>query len=119
MENNEIVNTTKETVNTTKETVLTAYKNGNNEVKAALKNMFPNVFEEDKYFDLERLCGPIKQTLFDTDLSRDAGFFGSGFMLVRNEFEYKGKAFYLSNDYDWDLRFDSSHTLCLIPTKKQ
>src|SRR4030042_6231309 len=107
-------------VNTTKEKVLTAYKEGNEETKKSLKNLFPKVFEDNQYFDLQTLCNnwdpPI---IFDTAKSCKAGFYGNNFMQIRNAGEYDNRAFYLSGEYDWELKHDTSQQLCLIPTKKQ
>ena len=33
-------------------------------------------------------------------------------------YNYKDKAFFLSDDYNWEIKTDSDGTLCLIPTKK-
>jgi hypothetical protein len=38
---------------------------------------------------------------------------------VRFEHEYKDKAFYLNENYNWELKKDSVGLLCLIPTKKE
>jgi len=36
---------------------------------------------------------------------------------IRKYEEYTDKGFWLSNDYDWEIKTDSDSELCLIPTK--
>lgn len=38
---------------------------------------------------------------------------------IRKYEEYTDKGFWLSNDYDWEIKTDSDSELCLIPTKKK
>lgn len=40
------------------------------------------------------------------------------FMAIRSVGEYKNKAFYLSDRYNWDIKTDSTGALVLIPTEK-
>jgi len=42
----------------------------------------------------------------------------SGFLCDRGAGEYDGIAFYLSEDYNWEIKKDSYGYLCLIPTNK-
>jgi len=86
------------------------------EAKEALRTMFPEVFEEDKYFDLDKL--KIDSTCLFTDESAiNAGFENNLFMFVKVCNEYKGKAFTLNTSYNWELTKDSNDSLTLIPTK--
>jgi hypothetical protein len=112
-----------EVVNVTKEKILTAYEVANEESKELLKNLFPKVFEDDKYFDLFKLWSDIKSgvghSYIFTDASAiEAGFNGAFLMEIRYNGNYAGKAFYLANSYNWEIRLDDMEKLCLIPTKK-
>ena len=43
----------------------------------------------------------------------------SSILQIRIEENYKNKSFFLSNDYDWEIKKDDLEHLCLIPTKKK
>ena len=40
-------------------------------------------------------------------------------LAIRESGEYKNKSFYLSDDYNWEVKVDVHGALCLIPTKKK
>lgn len=107
MENNEIT--------IAKSIVLTMYEIGNNDVKTVLKYMFPEILNAHKHFNLFALAHD-QTYIFDDEKSKKAGFFGRTFMSVRQSGEYTGKAFFLSNNYNWELKIDSKGMICLIPT---
>jgi len=73
------------------------------QAKAVLKEMFPEVFESDKSIDLSFLEG-----------------FDYRFMELRKGWnsEYNEKSFWLSPNYNWELKADRDGILCLVPTKK-
>ena len=83
-----------------KENILKAYNENNSiEVKKVLKDLFPKVFEEDKYFDklrLESILSTIK---------------------IRNCDNLKNKGFYLHPNFNWEVIEDDLGVLVLIPTK--
>jgi len=68
------------------------------QAEAVLKEMFPEVFEEDKSVDVSKL--------------------GKSILDVRNGFEYMSKAFWLDDSYSWEIKRDSNNMLVLIPAKK-
>jgi hypothetical protein len=37
---------------------------------------------------------------------------------VRSGSEYVNKAFYLNDEFDWEIKKDSESVLCLVPTRK-
>ena len=86
-----------------------------------LRTLFPEVFEEDKYFDLSKLDTMPKicseGDIFTNGSSVKAGFFGSTFLQIRSGGKYKNKAFYLYSAYNWEIIKDDSSLLCLVPTK--
>lgn len=84
------------------------------EAKKVLKNLFPDIFEDEKYFDLSEL----PKTIFSNEDAENAGFDNRYFFEVRHDGEYKFKAFYLDNPYNWEIIIDSEGATCLIPTKK-
>lgn len=88
--------------------------------KEILKTLFPEVFENNKYFDLDRLeTSELKNIgIFSEKSSIEAGFKDNSFLEIRNCGYYRNKGFYLSSKYDWTLIKDSNSELCLIPTKK-
>jgi hypothetical protein len=106
-----------EIVSTTKEKVLKAAKNNAVIVTRLLQELFPEVFKDEEYFNLRELSDNL--IIFDHQKSKDAGFSGNEFMQIRNSGEYEGRAFYLSDEYDWQLKTDNDDSFCLIPTKKQ
>ena len=102
----------------TKEQLLEAGK-VNEKVKEALTKLFPEVFEEEKYFDLEHLPFHEGYTpVFPEEAAKKAGFMDNNFFQIRNSCEYAGKSFFLDDYYNWKLERDSQGALCLIPTKK-
>jgi hypothetical protein len=97
-----------------KEQILEAAKTSP-EARKALIELFPEIFQEKKYFDLSKLPKP----LFSNEDARSAGFYDKNFLQVRKYDTYANKAFYLSNHYNWELVEDETGMLCLIPTKKE
>lgn len=91
----------------TKEQILEAAKTSP-EAKDALKKLFPEVFEEDKYFDLTELNGGSQS--FGTRIGN--------LMCIRTCGEYANKAFFLADFYKWEIKIDNLGYECLIPTKK-
>lgn len=86
--------------------------------KETLKTLFPEAFEEkSKYFDLNHLR-KHENMIFGSEESKRAGFKDGYFMQVRGLGEYRGKAFYLRPEYNWELIHDELGQLCLLPTKK-
>ena len=71
------------------------------QAKAVLKEMFPEVFEEDKYLDLSsiKITGAIIQK--------------------RVEGEFKDKSFCLNKSFNWEIIIDDENMICLVPTKKK
>jgi len=43
---------------------------------------------------------------------------GTGICAVRCEGNFKNKAIWLNNAYDWNIIKDDTGSLCLVPTKK-
>lgn len=66
-----------------------------------LEDTFPKLFEEAKYLNL-----------------RNYTYCDNNFFQIRNGGKYKDKAFFLTDDYNWEIKRDIHNTLCLIPTKK-
>jgi hypothetical protein len=89
--------------------------------KETLKTLFPEVFKDDKYFDLYKLNNHKgeegRMFLFSEYQAKSAGFINRYFMQVRGKTDLKDKAFYLANAYNWELKYDEGD-LVLIPTKK-
>ena len=57
--------------------------------------------------------------ILEKDKSIDVTKFIENTLLkVRNGNEFKNKAFFISPDYNWEIKKDSVGELCLIPTKK-
>jgi hypothetical protein len=83
----------------TKEKVLAAAKKCS-QAKDVLKEMFPEVFEEDKYLNL-------------TDESI------SSLLYAKTTGNLAGKAFHLRSSYNWEIVKDFADNTCLVPTKKQ
>jgi len=101
---------------TTKEKILEAAK-VSEEAKDVLEKLFPEAFEENKFFNLNELLQG-KHQIFSDDNSKKAGFISSGFIEIRENGEYRNKAFYLSDEYNWEMKYDDEKMLCLIPTRK-
>lgn len=101
----------------TKENVLKAAEKCST-AKQVLKEMFPEAFEDDKYFILTKLSRTKDAVLFTDEDATSAGFIDNQFMQIRSRGEYAGKAFFLSKLYEWEMKIDSRGDICLIPTKK-
>ena len=100
----------------TKEKVLEAAKDCK-DAERVLKTLFPEAFEDNKYFDLHPL--DENTLLFDNDKGRACGFSDGAFMQIRSNGEYAYKGFYLSLFYNWSIVEDSEHLQVLVPTKKE
>lgn len=88
------------------------------EAKKVLQTLFPEVFEEDKYFNLYHLIGRYS-LVFSYTQAVAAGFRNNSFFQLRDAGEFRNKAFYLDDiNYNWELKKDSYGKLVLIPTKK-
>lgn len=82
--------------------------------KETLKTLFPEVFDEDKYVDLSPAV--LEGGNFDTTkLPRDRR---RPFIQIRVGGEYEMKSFYLSREFNWQLKKDTYGEFVLIPTKK-
>ena len=107
-------------VEITEENLQKAHEKGRPDVKKALENMFPEVFES-KYFDLTKLesDGILADGMIFTEKSaKEAGFKEDWFFKIRNTGEYEGKAFWVSEHCNWEIKRDDCDLQCLIPTKK-
>lgn len=104
---------------TTKEKILKAASTSD-AAREALRKLFPEAFEDAKYFDLSKLkaCDGARYLYFSNESSLRAGFFSNTFIQIRNAVEYRDKAFYLDKSYNWEIVKDSMGMLCLLPTKK-
>ena len=100
----------------TKEKVLKAAKECP-DAKKVLKGMFPEAFEDEKYFDLLKL-NKGDYTLFESKESRDAGFNDYLFFQIRGAGIFGGKSFYLNKSYNWDIITDNEGEKVLLPTRK-
>lgn len=93
------------------------------EAKKALQELFPEVFEEDKYLNLESLIKPhnhFTARIFTEDEIKTIGAENS-FMEVYTGYQKNlyHKAFWLNGDhYNWELRKLKDDHYLLIPTKK-
>lgn len=83
--------------------------------KATLQTLFPEVFKEEKYFDLTKLS---KTHFLDNDDCIKAGFSSNTVLQIRTGGTYAFKGFYLSNIYDWKIVQDEVNDTVLIPTRK-
>ena len=86
--------------------------------KETLKRIFPEVFEDDKYFDLKKLSPCNDRFIVSNDLAKGAGFSDQHFMTIAEEGEYKGKGFYINDDYNWEIKRSHRGNSYLVPTKK-
>lgn len=59
--------------------------------------------------------GSVDLSEIDNSLLRSAS---KSMLEVRDSDEYKNKAFYLSDDFNWEIKSDPIGVVCLIPTKK-
>ena len=105
-------------VTVTKSRILEAAKVSEH-AKQTLKTLFPEVFTEEKYFNLDAL-GFRYDTIFTTKQAMAAGFRNNHFLQVRSVYEYSGKGFYLqtSGNIIWELVKDRAGETILLPTRK-
>jgi len=104
----------------TEENLQKAHEDGCSDVKKALENMFPEVFESLKKFNLSKL--KLREDIsggfiFTCESSKEAGFSHEMFIKIRSGGKYDNKGFYLNDDYNWRIE-EEKESLCLIPTKK-
>jgi len=91
----------------TKEKVLEASK-GCPEAKKTLETLFPEAFEDERYYDLTN--APFKLI----------GGIGLPNIEVRMDGNYKNKAFFLSShSTNWEIIRDSENCIVLLPTKNK
>jgi hypothetical protein len=74
---------------------------------APQNELFDKIFGEDD--------GSVDLSKIDNSLLRSAS---NNILEVRDSDEYKNKAFYLSDDFNWEIKSDPIGVVCLIPTKK-
>jgi hypothetical protein len=94
----------------TKEKVLSAAKKCS-QAKEVLKEMFPEVFEDDKFLNLD-------DSYFIDNMGYNAPHYGA-ILQVRGSGSFKYKSFWLSGELNWQIKVDDLGNLCLIPTKNQ
>lgn len=88
-----------------------AIKEANDSQKQSLRNC-GIILEEDKSIDLTSYgCN-------NTNLSDSCNNKPSVNIQIRSESNFANKAFYLSGNYNWEIKTDKQGLLCLIPTKK-
>lgn len=98
----------------TKEKVLEAASKCST-AKETLKTLFPEVFEDDKYLDLaknQESCANFEAYLLPKSTD------GKPIIRITTyDDKYRGKAFWLDGDFNWELVVKHDDRL-LIPTKK-
>lgn len=99
----------------TKERVLEAAKQCPT-AKETLKALFPEAFEDEKYFQLGR-----QGTRLDNSEDLIKLRLHPATLSIRNAGQFAGKAFFLDNKTDstvkWEIVKDEFDVLCLLPTK--
>jgi hypothetical protein len=105
---------------TTVDAIVGLYNMACDKWKPIIKKNHPECFpEENKYFDLSHLTERRDTNrIFTDEQAEKCGFSDAAFFQVRGIGEYKGKGFYLDNDYNWEIVKDSVGHLVLVPTKK-
>ena len=108
------------------------------QAQITLETLFPEVFKAEaerlellrleeekktkeaaKYFNIGALKDYKSSYRFISDeKAKEMGFRNGDFLQIRGSVEYKDKAFYLDNIYNWELIKDTNGQLCLLPTKK-
>jgi hypothetical protein len=114
----ELIENVKGVYTVDKQFILDAHKAACSEWKKKLENKYPEVFEDQKYFNLENMILE-GDTIFTEEQAEKAGFGSRSFMLVRGSGEFKSKGFYLSDRINWELVTDSEGMMVLLPTKKK
>lgn len=110
----------------TKEQILAAAKTSK-EAKAALVQLFPTVFEEERLFDLRKLkinthfqpsaSNIDNRNVFEIQSTYDTTDKCSTMMAVRGVGKFMHKGFYLANSLEWTLEKDDGEVI-LVPRKK-
>jgi hypothetical protein len=105
---------------TTVDAIVELYNMACDKWKPIIKKNHPECFpEENKYFNLSHLTERRDTNrIFTDEQAEKCGFSDAAFFQVRGTGEYKGKGFYLDNDYNWEIVKDSDDILVLVPTKK-
>ena len=75
--------------------------------KKVLKEIFPEVFEDDKYFELNKLetngyCNRVNYNIFTYKSCKNIGL-DESFIQIRKEGKFKNIALYLDNNYNWKI----------------
>lgn len=81
--------------------------------KETLKTLFPEVFEDDRYLDLNSFLTPGYRCILDSD--------GHTMIDIRASGKYTNKGFFLSDNYVWTIERCSRYPEIdvLVPTKKE
>ena len=104
LNNNMKLEITKERVISATETCPTA--------KETLKALFPEAFEDEKYFNFESLeCSFLE----GKNIPRD---FSITWLQVRSDGNLAWKGFYLDRYLNWEIVKDNFGEMVLVPTKK-
>ena len=85
------------------------------DAKAVLEEMFPEAFEESKYFNF--LEETDETSVFKNRTAKDF-LLNAALIEVRDSGEYEGRGFFLDDNLDWELKKDSEGALVLIPKKR-
>ena len=86
------------------------------EAKRALNTLFPEVFVNEKRFNLYALA-PSDLCPFTREQAQRAGFLDERFLQIRSSSNYEGCSFFLKSTYDWQLLKDDAGQLVLLPTR--
>lgn len=90
------------------------------QAKQALKTLFPEVFEEDKYLEIDKLefwvMGNSPCIFLSANVSNNMNHLK--LISKRETGNFANKSFFLSDLFDWRLERDCYDTLCLVPTRK-
>jgi hypothetical protein len=98
------------------------------QAREVLETLFPDVFKNDKYFDLSPIVGgtgtaQYRDSLISSNKARAIGLChledGQPAIQVRRISNLKLKGFWLSRRFNWEIVADDAGELVLVPTKKK
>lgn len=107
-------------MNVNEDFVLKAHAAACSSWKQQIEEQFPDLFK--KEVDLLKLKVNTslsdKHKIFTTESVIDA-VNHSHLLEIRNYGKYAGKAFWLSNEFNWEIKYDENKMMCLVPTKEK
>jgi len=100
--------------------VLKDYLKTHPELAEAMKELFPELRKDEKFFDLSPAVRflPEYPAIFSDGMAQEMGFEDRSFLQIRTLGEYANRGFFLDSRYQWKIVMDDWDMLVLLPLKE-